>query len=218
MSSLDNRFFPETTGFVDTSNLPPSAKGRNYEIKALGLRDFARLKSDSERLNPFELARYANLMVVTFAQLEPFLTEETKAQLIGDGKDKWSGGACSQALPDGRKLIVLNPTHGPNRQNATLMEEISHVFLGHKPSKLAVTTYNKFGKPIAREYQADIEEEAYSVGAAALVPYSALRRMVNLGKTSREIARNFYVSRELVEYRIKVTRLWDDYKKKVVFG
>ena len=184
----------------------------------MGLRDFASLKFDDERLNPFELARYAKLLVVTFEQIEPFLTDETKAHLIGDGKDKWSGGACSQALPDGRKLIVLNPTHGANRQNATLMEEISHVFLGHKPSKLAVTTYNKFGKPIAREYQADVEEEAYSVGAAALVPFSALRRMVNQGKTSREIARHFNVSRDLVEYRMKVSHLWEDYKTKVVSG
>ena len=203
---------------MDTSNLPPSKKGRNYEIKAIGLRDFARLKRDDERLNPFELARYAKLLVVTFEQIEPFLTAETKAHLIGEGKDKWSGGACSQALPDGRKLIVLNPTHGANRQNATLMEEISHVFLGHKPSKLAITTYNKFGKPIAREYQADVEEEAYSVGAAALVPFSSLRRMINQGKTSREIARHFNVSRDLVEYRMKVSHLWEDYKTKVVSG
>ena len=203
---------------MNIENLPPSKKGRNYEIKAMGLRDFARLKRDDERLNPFELARYAKLLVVTYELIEPFLTEKTKAHLIGEGKDKWSGGACSQALPDGRKLIVLNPTHGANRQNATLMEEISHVFLGHKPSKLAVTTYNKFGKPIAREYQADVEEEAYSVGAAALIPFSALRRMVNQGKTSREIARHFNVSRELVEYRMKVSHLWEDYKIKVVSG
>ncbi|HRH47055.1 MAG TPA: ImmA/IrrE family metallo-endopeptidase, partial [Pyrinomonadaceae bacterium] len=86
------------------------------------------------------------------------------------------------------------------------------------PSKLAITTYNKEGKPIAREYQADVEEEAYSVGAAALVPFSALRRMINQGKTSKEIARHFNVSRELVEYRMKVSRLWDDYKTKLVSG
>ena len=171
------------------------------------------MRQDDERLNPFELAGYAKLLVVSYEQIEPFLTDETKLHLIGDGKNSWSGGACSQALPDGRKLIVLNPTHGANRQNATLMEEISHVFLGHKPSKLAVTTYNKEGKPIAREYQADVEEEAYSVGAAALVPFSALRRMINQGKTSREIARHFNVSRDLVEYRLKVSRLWDEYKK-----
>jgi hypothetical protein len=203
---------------VDTENLPPSRKGRNYEIKALGLRDFAGLRRDDDPLNPFELARYANLLVASFEQIAPFLTEETKQHLLADASDKWSGGACSQTLPDGRKLIILNPTHGANRQNATLMEEISHVFLGHKPSRLAVTNYNKEGKVIARDYHAEIEEEAYSVGAAALVPYSALRRFVSQGKSSREIARHFNVSRELVEYRMKVSHLWDEYKKSLSFG
>jgi Zn-dependent peptidase ImmA (M78 family) len=203
---------------VDTSNLPPTRKGRDYEIKAIGLRDFAGLRRDDERLNPFELARYAKLLVASFEQIEPFLSEESKAHLLNDGKDKWSGGASSQILPDGRKLIILNPTHGENRQNATLMEEICHVFLGHKPSRLAIENTNKQGKIIARDYHAEIEEEAYSVGAAALVPFSSLRRFVEQGKTSREIARHFNVSRELVEYRMKVSRLWDTYKTRVVSG
>jgi Zn-dependent peptidase ImmA (M78 family) len=203
---------------VDIEKLPPTRKGRNYEIRAIALRDFAGLRNDDEMLNPFDLARYAKLLVASFEQIEPFLTEETKEQLLGIGKDKWSGGACSQTLHDGRKLIILNPTHGKNRQNATLMEEICHVFLGHKPSRLAIKNKNKYGKAIARDYHSEIEEEAYSVGAAALVPYSALRRMVNQGKTSREIARHFNVSRDLVEYRIKVSRLWKDYSEKVVSG
>ena len=203
---------------MNIENLPPTRKGRNYEIKAMGLRDFAGLRRDDERLDPFDLARYANLLVASFEQIEPFLSEETRQHLLGEASDKWSGGACSQTLPDGRKLIILNPTHGANRQNATLMEEISHVFLGHKPSRLAIQNYNKEGKTIARDYHAEIEEEAYSVGAAALVPYSALRRFVLQGKSSREIARHFNVSRELVEYRMKVSRLWEDYSKKVVSG
>ena len=203
---------------VDTENLPPTNKGRNYEIKAIGLREFAGLRRDDERLDPFDLAKYAKLLVASFEQIEPLLSEETKRQLLEDAKDKWSGGACSQALPDGSKLIILNPTHGANRQNATLMEEISHVFLGHKPSRLAITNVTREGKVIARDYHAEIEEEAYSVGAAALVPYSALRRFVLQGKTSRQIARHFNVSRDLVEYRMKVSRLWDDYKKSVLVG
>jgi len=205
-------------GGVDTSILPPSNKGRQYEIRAIGLREFAGLRRDDERLDPFELARYANLLVASFEQIEPFLTAETKAHLLGAGSDKWSGGACSQALFDGRKLIILNPTHGENRQNATLMEEVCHVFLGHQPSRLAVETVNKHGKLIARDYREDDEEAAYSVGAAALVPYSALQTMISNGKTSREIARHFNVSRELVEYRMKVSRLWEEYKVRVVSG
>ena len=196
---------------MDTSNLPPTKKGRSYEIYALGLRDFAGLKRDDARLNPFDLARYAKLLVVSFEQVEPLLTDETKARLIGDGKNDWSGGACSQTLPNGQKLIILNPTHGKNRHNATLMEEISHVFLGHKPSRLAVETKDKKGNVRARDYNAEIEEEAYSVGAAALVPYSALRRFIETGRTSRDIARHFDVSYQLIEYRAKVSRLWNEY-------
>ncbi len=105
---------------MDISELPPTKKGRSYEIHAIGLREFAGLRRDDERLNPFELAAYAKLLVAPFEQIEPFLTEETKAHLLNTGKDKWSGGACSQPLPNGRKLIVLNPTHTKNRQFVAL--------------------------------------------------------------------------------------------------
>jgi len=203
---------------VNAEDIPPTQKGRHYELRAIGLRQFAGLRRDDERLDPFALAHYANLLVARFDEVEPFLSEEAKAHLTGTGKDKWSGGAASQTLPDGRKLIILNPTHGKNRHNATLMEEVCHVFFGHKPSRLAIKNVDKNGETIARDYNEAIEEEAYSTGAAALVPYSALRRMVYEGRTINEIARHFNVSRALVEYRIKVSRLWDAYKQYVFQG
>lgn len=184
-------------------------------MRAQGLREFAGLRRDDQRLDPFKLAQYAKLLVASFDQIEPLLSEETRAELIGTGKDKWSGGAASQTLPDGRKLIILNPTHGKNRQNATLMEEVCHVFLGHKPSRLMVENRDKTGKTMARDYHAEIEEEAYSTGAAALVPYRGLKNFVEHGKTAAEIARHFNVSRALIEYRIKVSRLWETYKESI---
>jgi hypothetical protein len=203
---------------VDSSQLPPTQKGRHHEIRAAGLRNFAGLRRPEQRLDPFKLAKYARLLVVPYEEIEPSLSEQTKAHLIGEGKDMWSGGAASQPLPDGRKLIILNPTHGRNRHSATLMEEICHVFLGHKPSRLAIERKDKQGKIIARDYNHAIEEEAYSTGAAALVPYVALKRFVEQGKTSREIARHFGVSRALVEFRIKISRLWDAYKQNLLQG
>jgi hypothetical protein len=199
------------------SDLPPTQKGRHHEIRALGLREFAGLRRDDQRLDPFELAIYAKLLVASFDQIEG-LSGGTVSHLLEAGKDKWSGGAASHRLPDGRKLIILNPTHSRNRHNATLMEEISHVFLGHKPSRLAIEAKNKEGKVIARDYNAAIEEEAYSTGAAALVPYTSLKRFVYEGKTVAQIARHFNVSRALVEYRIKISRLWDAYSENVFSG
>ena len=200
------------------TDIPPTQKGRHHEIRARGLREFAGLTRDDQRLDPFALARFANLLVASFDQIEPLLTDETKRHLIGDGKDSWSGGAASHTLPDGSKLIILNPTHPKTRQNATLMEEVCHVFLGHKPSRLAIENKTKDGKIIARDYNHAIEEEAYSTGTAALVPFTALKRMVTDGKTTREIARHFGVSPALVEFRIKVSRLWDLYTKSVFGG
>ena len=198
---------------MNTDDLPPTQKGRHYEIRAAGLREFAGLRRPEQPLDPFRLAKYANLVIASFDELTELLSKKTVEQLLVKGKDNWSGGAASIPLPDGRKLIILNPTHGRNRQRATLMEEVSHVFLGHKPSRLANTKRNKEGKIIARDYNADIEEEAYGTGAAALIPYLGLKRYVEEGKTSAEIARHFGVSRALVEFRIKVSKLWDTYKK-----
>jgi Zn-dependent peptidase ImmA (M78 family) len=180
----------------------------------LALREFAGLRFDDEPLDPFALAKYAKLMIPRFGEIEG-LSEETIKQLLDAGKDDWSGGAASVKLPNGWRLIILNPTHGKNRHNATLMEEVCHVFLGHKPSRLAVKNKNKQGKAIARDYHAEIEEEAYGTGAAALLPYTALKRMVGEGKTAAEIAKHFNVSRALVEFRIKVCRLWDSYKENI---
>ncbi|MDI1241863.1 MAG: ImmA/IrrE family metallo-endopeptidase [bacterium] len=202
---------------MDTDQLPPTEKGRHHEVRAMALREFAGLKFDDEPLNPFALAKYAKLYVATFEDIEG-LSEDTRRHLLEGGKDLWSGGAASAKLSDGSRLIILNPTHGRNRHNATLMEEICHVFLGHKPSRLAISNTNKEGKTIARDYNAEIEEEAYGTGAAALLPFTAIKRLVLDGRTVAEIARHFNVSRALVEYRLKISRLWSSYKENVFSG
>ncbi|HKP36047.1 MAG TPA: ImmA/IrrE family metallo-endopeptidase [Pyrinomonadaceae bacterium] len=199
--------------------LPASEKRKHYELRALGLRDFAGVEGD-QPLDPFALAEFAKLLVVDFDQIKG-LSDESRQHLLGEAADEWSGGACSRPLPNGWKIVILNPAHGTHRNRATLMEEISHVFLGHQANRLAVVKSEPPAvaggpttspKVLARDYNKSDEEEAYAVGAAALVPFAALRRAVLAGHTSEQIARRFGVSRQLVEYRIKVTHLWAEYK------
>jgi hypothetical protein len=92
------------------------------------------------------------------------------------------------------------------------MEEICHVFLGHQPNRLSVVTRDERGKVMNRDYRKADEEEAYGVGAAALVPYASLKKLLLQGKTSTDVAQFFRVSPELVEYRMKVTHLWREFK------
>lgn len=190
--------------------LPPGERWQEYELKALGLRDFAGTPPDAP-LNPFDLARFANLLVVDIDRIKG-LTRKSRQHLLGAASEEWSGGACSRPLPDGRKIVILNPNHGPTRTNATLMEEICHVFLGHLPNRLSVISDENQGKTLARDYRKSDEEAAYATGAAALVPFVALRRLVLRGDSASRIARHFRVSRDLVEYRLKVSRLWKTYK------
>lgn len=190
--------------------LPPGEKWRQYELQALGLRDFARVPLDAA-LNPFALARFANLLVVDFDKLRD-LSQQTRDHLLGAAAEEWSGGATSRALPDGRKVVILNPMHGRARTNATLMEEICHVFLGHEANRLAIIANDEHVKTLARDYRKADEEEAYATGAAALVPYGAIRRLILKGLEATEIARHFRVSKDLIEYRLKVTRLWRTYR------
>lgn len=201
--------------------LPHTEKRKQFELRALGLREFAGVTGD-QPLDPFALAKFANLLVVDFASIRG-LSDESRVHLLGDGAEQWSGGACSRPLPNGWRLVILNPAHGKHRNRATLMEEVSHVFLGHKPNRLAIIggssnvgaqkTKVKQGTALARDYNHDDEEAAYAVGSAALVPYAGLYRLIAQGRRAPEIARHFGVSRQLVEYRIKVTHLWSDYKR-----
>ncbi len=203
--------------------LPTTEKRKQFELRALGLREFAGVTED-QPLDPFALASFARLLVVDFESIEG-LSAESRTHLLGAAADEWSGGACSRPLPNGWRLVILNPAHGPQRNRATLMEEVAHVFLGHKPNRLAAITGDvrsgkspananqSGGRMLARDYNQTDEEAAYAVGAAALAPFGALRRLVMEGRNSREIGRHFRVSRQLVEYRIKVTHLWPDYKR-----
>ena len=220
--------------------MPAAEKRKQFELRALGLREFAGVTGD-QPLDPFALATFAKLLVVDFNSIEG-LSAESRAHLLGAAADQWSGGACSRPLPNGWRVVILNPAHGKQRNRATLMEEVAHVFLGHKPNRLAaITGDDRPGAPpenmdqsrgsdksldnkaptsrrtpnrmLARDYNETDEEAAYAVGAAALVPFAGLRRLVLEGRNSREIARHFRVSRPLVEYRIKVTHLWPEYKR-----
>jgi hypothetical protein len=195
--------------------LPPTAKRRIYEKIALKIREFAGVALD-DPLDPWALAPFLKLRVVNLDEVVG-LSEESRAVLLGDTTKGWSGGA-SRPLPDGTRLVFLNPNHSRERQAATLMEEVCHVILGHSPSRI-----NGEFMPIGvdakqrvrfRDFNEAQEEVAYAVGAAALLPYFPLRLAVETGKASDAVAIRFRVSKELVDYRIKVCRLWSTYRTK----
>jgi hypothetical protein len=193
--------------WLPPANLPEGGKWRDFERKALEIRRFAG-KSLSDRLDPFELAGSLNLKVVYLKDIEG-LSEEARRLL--EETDSWSGGSTKQ-LPDGSHIVIINGRQSLGRQGATLMEEICHTLFGHAPSRISLNPNNQKSAMSAmsgsRTYNETIEEEAYSVGAAALVPYQSLAEMLMHGVSVNKIARHFGVTLSLVEYRMRVLDLW----------
>lgn len=96
----------------------------------------------------------------------------------------------------------------PRRNKITLMEEIAHVHLRHNPSQLVIQPDGV----VIRDFDRAQEEDAYGVGAAALLPWGGFFRAINLGRTADEVAEEYDVTAELVEYRIKIAGAFHLYK------
>ena len=180
--------------------LPFSAKGKRWEPHGQALRRLLSL-SPHQLLDPFALAGKVGLKLVDVCELcEQIGPEITELVLVKD-KDGWSGGVFARPLPDGKRVCILNSTHGGRRTKVTLMEEIAHVHLKHKPTGLMRSADGLR----MRNYDKTQEEDAYGVGAAALLPWASFFRAINKGTTVNELAEEYDLSEQLIRYRIQIT-------------
>lgn len=172
---------------------------RWVEERATELREFVDLPPLAP-LNPRVLAEAMGARVL-YPDDVPMLSVADRRQLSESGRNDWSGGTIE--LPDGSIKIVLNPIHSKTRLRATLMEELAHVHLGHKPSHLLLVD----GGLVTRSYDRKQEQEAYSVGAAALITSAHLDDASQRSLDRQTLARMYGVSVELVAFRERETQL-----------
>jgi len=180
--------------------LPFSTGARPWENHGLALRKRLNL-SVHALLDPFKLAALVGLHLLDLDQECARLPKNMRQQLLVHGKKHWSGGVYAKLLPNGSRICILNSRHNPRRIKITLMEEVAHIHLKHSPTGL---TRSMDGLRM-RGYDKKQEHEAYGVGAAALLPWAAFFPAINRGMAVDELAEQFEVSSQLVEYRIKIT-------------
>jgi hypothetical protein len=179
---------------------PFSTLARGWEPHAQQLRSMAGC-GQNDLLDPYQLAPKLLLTVMDGDEAIRLLPPELQQHLRTEGRGHWSGGVLPHPLPDGTYLCILNPGHPPRRKKITLMEEIAHRHMKHRPSKVVADSSDMR----ARDFDRDCETEAYGVGAAALLPWSQIFAWLNRGNSVDQIADHFDVSSQLVEYRIKIT-------------
>ena len=129
----------------------------------------------------------------------PGLPERVLEQLLVDDATGWSA-RCIR-LQNGVAVVVFNPTHTASRLNASIMEELAHIKLGHRGNALSLG-HDGAG---FRQYKRSEETAAYWVGAAALLPRAVMTQAKQTGVTAVTLARERGVSTALVTFREKVT-------------
>jgi len=130
--------------------------------------------------------------------------------LFVDQANHWSGIGYGKSSNDGYSLILLNPSHSLTRRRATLMEEIVHIVRAHPKTAIL-----DGGNGATRSYDSHVEDEAYAVGAACILPYPEIFRAISDNhETVEMLAHRFGVSTQYVEYRIKRAGLSAVYRKR----
>ena len=193
---------PLSRNNLGQSKFPPNPKQWDAERNGLALRaQFGRPLHAP--LGPFEVARaHDGIRLLDRPEFEELVGARCACTLFGEYRDAWSGFVVPV---DGTNVIVVNATHPPTRQNATLTEELFHIRLEHAPCTLSRCPITGL---MNREYTRSVEHDAYWSAGAALVPYVTLRELVRSGTNAERIAELFDVSVPLVHMRMKLTKLW----------
>lgn len=161
-----------------------------------GARELLGIKR-SDPIDPWAYASVRGIVVLEMAELN--LEDHHRDQLLVKDCESWSG--LTLKLGD-RFYVLVNPAHPLGRQRNTLMHEVAHIHLGHTPLRV---DFSSSGMMLLSDYPVDQEDEADWLAAAILIPRDELYSLRRAGRNSDEIASLFGVSRQLADWRIRMT-------------
>ena len=163
-------------------------EAERLERRAIAIKRCFR-RADREAIDPWAIARDIGVPIVDQPQQFQVLSDELRGAILNEFGPCWS--AATLPGPNG-PLIVVNYTHAKTRLRVTLAEELAHLVIGHPPSEIDGST----------GYSSSVEQEAFGVGGALVLPYQALFDLVRRGAAIAHIAQQFQVSQQLVNCRI----------------
>ena len=190
--------------------LPFTAQGAETERTAIWVKQELGLGPDAGA-DPYSVLSRIPARLLDASAVAAQLPPAQRQAMFQTHRDTWSAIGWGRSPATGEELILVNPAHHPRRQRVSLMEEVVHIVLGH-PKTVLVCNHQGVARP--RTYDQAIEEEAYCVGAACIIPWPALFSAVHRrGEDDSTIAESYGVSREYAQYRINRAGLAKIYAK-----
>lgn len=145
-------------------------------------------------LSAVQLAVHLEIPVTKLSEVEG-ISSSVVQYYHGPGSDEFS----ATSLCDGSyREIVHNDSHHANRQNSSVMHEISHILLGHPPKPPLMEDSCRHFDPVA-------ELEANQLAFTLLVPKPAALFAYERFSSTSEAAAFFGVSKAVMEHRIRIT-------------
>ena len=174
------------------------------EKRALEIRKELKLKQH-EKLDPRLLAQHLNVRVWKVEDV-PSLTAGSRNLLLGTGADDWSAVTL---IEGDRKLIILNSSHSEGRLSNDLAHELAHIILEHVPQELAMTPD---GICLRQHHDLLQEQQADWLAASLLLPRPALVFIKKTFSDLQSAASQYGVSKRLLDYRLAVTGVRNQYQ------
>ena len=173
---------------------------KHLESRARALRMRVRL-DEHARLEPSALVATYDHMVLVHLHTVAGTAHRAELTILERESSAWSAIALREG--GGPWLITWNPWHTEARTRVSVLEEVSHIVLEHKPTALVPDPHTGL---LRRTYSPSKEREAFGVASAAALPFGGLVHALGQGRTVEEIADQYGVSTQLVTMRINTTR------------
>jgi Zn-dependent peptidase ImmA (M78 family)/transcriptional regulator with XRE-family HTH domain len=161
--------------------------------------------NDTQPIKPFRLV-IEGVKLINLEMISD-IDEGIKNHLLISGKNNWSAMTVPLEEDTNKWAIVWNTSQSERRQNVSLLEEIWHILLGHK-----LTRITKLADVYGRTFAEVEEHDAYYIAGATLLPATIIKKLVRDKEDISKIARHYGATSELIEYRIKRLGLWRQYK------
>lgn len=152
-----------------------------------------------EPLPASQLAKYIGVDLKTPSDI-PGLREVSLNDLYGNGSDSWSGITLPTKFNG--VVVIFNPKESKARRESTLMHEMSHIILSHKPSVIGST--EAVSIPL-RNYDPVQENEASWLGSCLQLPRDMLLWCCKNKMNHDEIAKYANASVKMVQFRLNVS-------------
>lgn len=149
----------------------------------------------SDRMDAVKLAEHVGCVV----RAADSLVDRAKLKALRQIQDD-AFFACTFKLPGERHAIVFNPLMQETRRNSDVAHEVAHIVLKHRLSRLERLNGVAFLSCDTQQ-----EEEAGWLSGCLLLPRFVLIHDLRKRMTSKAIGQFRVVSKEMVDYRVRVT-------------